>query len=195
MSTDGAGTSPGWPPRSRGGFFHPYLILHIYSRKIVGWEVHERETAELATELVRKTVWAEGCHTRPLVLHAENGSLMKGATMKATLERLGVIASYSRPRVSDDNPFSEALFWTCKYRPDWPASGFASKARRATLGRSFHGLVQPRAPPQRDPVRHARRSTPWRGPGTPRGANHSLSRTAALEPGGHARHRRRPAAP
>jgi hypothetical protein len=51
---------------------------------------------------------------------------MKGATMKATLERLGVIASYSRPRVSDDNPFSEALFRTCKYRPDWPASGFAS---------------------------------------------------------------------
>ncbi len=69
------------------------LAVHI-SRKIVGWEVHEREGAELAAELVRQAVWAEGCLTRPLVLHADNGSPMKGATMKATLERLGVIASY-----------------------------------------------------------------------------------------------------
>ena len=117
-----------WMPGPiRGGFFYLYLILDIYSRKIVGWEVHEREGAELAADLVRKAVWAEGCLTRPLVLHADNGSPTKGATMKATLERLGVIASYSRPRVSDDNPFSEALFRTCKYRPDWPTSGFASK--------------------------------------------------------------------
>src|SRR4051794_3448380 len=117
-----------WMPGPiRGMFFYLYLILDIYSRKIVGWEVHEREGAELAAELVRQAVWAEGCLTRPLVLHADNGSPMKGATMKATLERLGVIASYSRPRVSDDNPFSEALFRTCKYRPDWPTSGFASK--------------------------------------------------------------------
>ena len=106
------------PGPIRGVFFYLYLILDIYSRKIVGWEVHEREGAELAAELVRKAVWAEGCLPRPLVLHADNGSPMKGATMKATLERLGVIASYSRPRVSDDNPFSEALFRTCKYRPD-----------------------------------------------------------------------------
>ena len=115
------------PGPIRGGFFYLYLILDIFSRKIVGREVHEREGAELAAELVRKAVRAEGCLTRPLVLHADNGSPMKGATMKATLERLGVIASYSRPRVSDDNPFSEALFRTCKYRPDWPTSGFASK--------------------------------------------------------------------
>jgi putative transposase len=117
-----------WMPGPiRGVFFYLYLMLDIFSRKIVGWEVHERESAELAAELVRQAVWAEGCLTRPLVLHADNGSPMKGATMKVTLERLGVIASYSRPRVSDDNPFSEALFRTCKYRPDWPTSGFASK--------------------------------------------------------------------
>jgi putative transposase len=117
-----------WMPGPiRGVFFYLYLILDIFSRKIVGWEVQECESAELAADLVRKAVWAEGCLTRPLVLHADNGSPMKGATMKATLERLGVIASYSRPRVSDDNPFSEALFRTCKYRPDWPAPGFASK--------------------------------------------------------------------
>ena len=117
-----------WMPGPiRGVFFYLYLTLDIFSRKIVGWEVHERESAEHAADLACKAVWAEGCLTRPLVLHADNGSPMKGATMKATLERLGVTASYSRPRVSDDNPFSEALFRTCKYRPDWPTSGFASK--------------------------------------------------------------------
>jgi putative transposase len=117
-----------WMPGPiRGVFFYLYLILDIFSRKIVAWEVHARESAEHAADLVCKAVWAEGCLTRPLVLHADNGSPMKGATMKATLERLGVIASYSRPRVSDDNPFSEALFRTCKYRPDWPTSGFASR--------------------------------------------------------------------
>jgi putative transposase len=75
---------------------------------------------------VEQTVWAEGCILKPLVLHADNGSPMKGATMKATLEKLGVTPSYSRPRVSNDNPFSEALFRTCKYRPEWPTNGFAS---------------------------------------------------------------------
>jgi transposase InsO family protein len=60
------------------------------------------------------------------VLHADNGSAMKGAIMKVTMERLGVIPSLSRPRVSNDNPFSEALFRTCKYVPTWPTRGFAS---------------------------------------------------------------------
>ena len=53
---------------------------------------------------------------------------MKGATMKVTLEKLGIIAAYSRPRVSNDNPFSEALFRTCKYRPDWPSKTGRPKA-------------------------------------------------------------------
>jgi putative transposase len=74
---------------------------------------------------VRRAVCAEGCLTSPLVLHADNGSPMKGATLKVTLDHLGVTASYSRPRVSNDNPFSEALFRTCKYRPEWPSKGFS----------------------------------------------------------------------
>jgi putative transposase len=111
-----------------GMFFYLYLIVDIFSRKIVGWEVYEREAAELAATLIQKAVWAEACISRPLVLHADNGSPMKGATMKVTLEKLGILASYSRPRVSNDNPFSEALFRTCKYRPDWPNKGFATKA-------------------------------------------------------------------
>jgi len=109
-----------------GMVFYLYLIVDIYSRKIVGWEVHERKSAELAAGLLERAVWAEGCIINPLILHADNGSPMKGATMKVTMERLGVIASFSRPRVSNDNPFSEALFRTCKYVPTWPANGFAS---------------------------------------------------------------------
>lgn len=109
-----------------GTFFYLYLIVDIWSRKIVGWEVHERETAEFAAGVLERAVWAEKCLTSPLVLHADNGSPMKGATMKVTMERLGIIASFSRPRVSNDNPFSEALFRTSKYTPNWPARGFAT---------------------------------------------------------------------
>lgn len=108
-----------------GRFFYLYLIVDIFSRKIVGWEVHDRETADFAARLLERAVWSERCLSKPLVLHADNGSPMKGATMKATMDRLGVTASYSRPRVSNDNPFSEALFRTCKYVPTWPRKGFA----------------------------------------------------------------------
>ena len=114
-----------------------HLIVDIFSRKIVGWEVHEREGADLAAMLVQKAVWSEACISRPLVLHADTGSPMKGATMKVTLEKLGIVASYSRPRVSNDNPFSEALFRTCKYRPDWPNKGFATKACAQAWVKSF----------------------------------------------------------
>ena len=69
--------------------FYLYLIVDIFSRKIVGWEVHERESADLAAALIRQAVLAEGCIARPLVLHADNGSPMKGATMKVTMEKLG----------------------------------------------------------------------------------------------------------
>ena len=127
-----------WMPGPVAGmFFYLYLIVDIFSRKIVGWEVHEREGAELAAVLIRQAVLAEGCIARPLVLHADNGSPMKGATMKTTMEKLGITASYSRPRVSNDNPFSEALFRTCKYRPDWPTKGFATRADAQAWVKSF----------------------------------------------------------
>ncbi len=127
-----------WMPGPVAGmFFYLYLIVDIFSRKIVGWEVHEREAADLAATLVQKAVWAEMCISRPLVLHADNGSPMKGATMKTTLEKLGIMASYSRPRVSNDNPFSEALFRTCKYRPGWPTKGFSTKDDAQAWVQSF----------------------------------------------------------
>ena len=83
---------------------------------------------------MRRAVLAEGCIGKPLVLHADNGSAQQGSTLRATLEAPGVLASYSRPRVSDDNPFSEALFRTCKYQPDYPYGGFESpEAARARV--------------------------------------------------------------
>lgn len=107
-----------------GQFFYLYLILDIFSRKIVGWEVHSQELAEHAASLVQRAVMAERCLGMPLVLHADNGSAMKASTLKATLERLGITPSHSRPRVSNDNPYSEAIFRTCKYRPSYPSHGF-----------------------------------------------------------------------
>lgn len=110
----------------RGWFYYLYLILDLYSRKIVAWQVHERECAEYAAALATEACFQEGI-TRDtvLVLHADNGGPMKGASMLATLQWLGVVPSFSRPRVSDDNPFPEALFRTLKYRPDYPEQAFA----------------------------------------------------------------------
>lgn len=114
------------PGPVKGLFFYLYLVLDIYSRKIVGWEIFEEESAAHASVLIRKAVMSEGCQGKPLVLHADNGSPMKGSTMLDTLRRLGVVTSYSRPRVSNDNAFPEALFRTCKYRPSYPEKGFSS---------------------------------------------------------------------
>jgi transposase InsO family protein len=116
-----------WLPASiRGLFFYLYMIVDVFSRKIVGWEVFDRECSGNAARFVYKAVLAEGCILKPLVLHSDNGSPQKGATLNAKLESLGIMASFSRPRVSNDNPYSESLFRTCKYRPDYPQSGFAT---------------------------------------------------------------------
>jgi putative transposase len=116
-----------WLPAAvKGRYYYWYMMLDVFSRKIVGHEVHEAESAELAALLMRRASLAEGLAGRPLVLHSDNGSPMKGATMLATLENLGVVASFSRPRVSNDNPFAESLFRTCKYRPDYPRRPFGS---------------------------------------------------------------------
>jgi transposase InsO family protein len=111
---------------ARGLFFYLYMIVDIFSRKIVGWEVYERECGELASCLVRRTVLAESCLGTPEILHADNGSPQKSSTLRAMLQQLGIEPSYSRPRTSNDNAYSEALFRTTKYRPDFPADGFAT---------------------------------------------------------------------
>jgi len=109
-----------------GIFYRLYLVMDIYSRKIVGWEIHENETADHASLLIRKACLAEGIREQSLVLHSDKGSPMKGATMLATLQKLGVVPSFSRPSVSNDNPYSESLFGTMKYTPAFPSKPFAS---------------------------------------------------------------------
>jgi len=109
---------------TRGVFYYLYMVVDVWSRKIVGWCVQEHECGELASQLITGAIATEGADACRLSLHQDNGGPMKGATLKATLEALGVLASYSRPRVSDDNPYSEALFRTLKYRPDYPSKPF-----------------------------------------------------------------------
>lgn len=112
----------------RGTFYYLYLVLDIWSRKIVAWEVHEEESPELASLLAEKACSAEEAKPGTLVLHSDNGGAMKGATMLATLQRLGIAASFSRPSVSDDNAACEAVFRTLKYRPGYPRKPFSSIA-------------------------------------------------------------------
>lgn len=112
----------------KGIYYYLYLISDLYSRKIVAWEVWEEESAEYAGELIKRAVISEKINTnqRPLVLHSDNGSPMKGAIMLETLYALGITPSRSRPRVSNDNPYAESIFKTLKYRPDFQPKGFDS---------------------------------------------------------------------
>ncbi|WP_460001156.1 IS3 family transposase [Paradesulfitobacterium aromaticivorans] len=116
------------PGPAKGLYFYLYLILDIFSRDIVGWEVWLEESAEHASQLIRRAVMAQNItrQEEPLVLHSDNGSPMKGASMLETLYQLGITPSRSRPRVSNDNPYSESIFRTCKYRPSYPIGGFAT---------------------------------------------------------------------
>ena len=108
----------------RGRFFYLYLIVDVWSRRIMGFEVHEEESMDAAAALVRATCMTEGVDPEGLVLHSDNGGPMRGSTMLATLQHLGIVASFSRPSVSDDNPYIESLFRTLKYRPEYPHKPF-----------------------------------------------------------------------
>jgi transposase InsO family protein len=114
------------PTRVAGRWFYLYVILDLYSRKIVGWEVQPKDDAQHASELVRRTALAERISTfeKKPVLHGDNGATLKATTVLTMLQWLGVRPSYSRPRVSDDNAFAEALFRTAKYRPEFPSKAF-----------------------------------------------------------------------
>jgi putative transposase len=110
----------------RGQFYFLYLVIDVWSRKAIGWSVHERETPEHSSALIAGIARELDVPLTGLVLHQDNGTPMKGATMLATMRALGIVASFSRPRVSDDNPYSEALFRTLKYRPSFPSKPFTS---------------------------------------------------------------------
>jgi len=95
-----------------------------FSRKIVGWQIYDVESSDLAGDVMRDICAREAILPNQVVLHSDNGSPMKGATMLATLQALGVAPSFSRPAVSNDNPYSESLFKTLKYRPTYPHKAF-----------------------------------------------------------------------
>lgn len=120
------------PTPVKGVYFYLYLFMDIFSRKIVGWQVYETESSELASDVMRDLCAREHILPHQAVLHSDNGSPMKGATMLASLQALGVMPSLSRPAVSNDNPYSESLFKTLKYRSSYPHAPFEdlSTARR-----------------------------------------------------------------
>jgi transposase InsO family protein len=118
------------PTTVRGIWLYLYLVIDVWSRKVVAWDVDEREDPAIAADLVSRACLRERVskgRAKPLILHADNGNAMRAATLESRLEELGVLRSFSRPRVSNDNPYSESLFRTVKYRPDYPRKPFASK--------------------------------------------------------------------
>jgi putative transposase len=121
----------------RGTYYYLYLVVDVWSRKAVAWSVHEHESRDLAAELMQRACRDEHAEAVGLILHSDNGAPMRGNTMLATLQQLGVVPSFSRPGVSDDNPFSESLFRTLKYRPGFPSKPFASLAAARTWVKAF----------------------------------------------------------
>lgn len=103
----------------RGVYFYLYLILDIWDRSIVGWAVHEKEDGRLAGQLLNSACMRHGVEPGAITVHQDNGGPMLSFDFLAVLSRWGQ-ASYSRPGVSDDNPYSESQFRTLKYRPDFP---------------------------------------------------------------------------
>jgi len=110
----------------RGRFYYLYMILDVWSRKMVGFAVHDRESPDLASELIKEVTILREIDPKGVVLHSDNGGPMRGSTMLATLQQLGVVPSFSRPSVSNDNPYSESAFRTMKYTPEYPSGPFPS---------------------------------------------------------------------
>ena len=129
------------PTGVAGRWYYLYLIMDLFSRKIVGFEVHPEDRSDHAALLLRRTVLAEGLHGLPAdhrpVLHGDNGATLKSTTVLAMMHWLGVKPSYSRPRVSNDNAFVESLFRTAKYRPQFPSTGFANLEEARAWADSF----------------------------------------------------------
>jgi transposase InsO family protein len=114
------------PTAVRGQFYFLYLFLDIWSRKIVGWGVHDEQCGQFAADLLEATCDSLDVSPEGIVLHADNGKPMKGSSMLSTMQWLGIVPSFSRPHVSDDNPFVESLFRTLKYRPGFTAQRFTN---------------------------------------------------------------------
>lgn len=129
LSADGPNQLWSWdisylPSKVRGQFYYLYMVMDLYSRKAVACQVYDSESGELAADLITDACIREKISKDQITLHSDNGSPMKSVTMLAKLQELGVMPSFSRPSVSNDNPFSESLFRTLKYRPEYPEKPF-----------------------------------------------------------------------
>ena len=106
--------------RDRWTYYYLYVILDVYSRYVVGWMIAPKESAELASKLLADSVAKQRVDRDQLTIHADRGSSMASKPVAFLLADLGVTKSHSRPRVSNDNPYSEAQFKTLKYCPAFP---------------------------------------------------------------------------
>jgi putative transposase len=126
------------PTCVKGLFFYLYVFIDIFSRKIVGWQVHDSEHGDYASALLQDICRREGITKDQVVLHSDNGSVMKGLSMLSMMQALGIIPSFSRPSVSNDNPYSEAWFRTAKYAPRYPGRFLDLYAARDYFERFVH---------------------------------------------------------
>lgn len=120
-----------------GVFFYVFVILDLFSRMVVGWMVAEAENAELAGHLLGQTIRRHGIEPGTLTVHSDRGSPMKAGTTTQLLAMLGVEYSFSRPRVSNDNPFIESSFKTAKYQPEYPGKFASVEHARAYFAEYF----------------------------------------------------------
>ena len=109
----------------------------------LGFAVHDAENATYAAALIQRICETSGVNAKGLVLHSDNGKPMRGRTMVATLQWLGIVPSFSRPHVCNDNPYSEALFRTLKQMPIYPRGPFADLDTAHRWVARFCRLVQP----------------------------------------------------
>ena len=138
---------------AKGRYFDAYVMIDIYSRYIVGVRVHPHESGQLAADMMAQVF---GLHGPPQVVHADRGTSMTSKTVAQLLADLEVTRSYSRPKVSNDNPYSEAWFKTLKYAPDLPRPVRLPHRCPAVYG-LLRRRLQPSPPPHRDRPAHSRR--------------------------------------
>jgi len=121
---------------TKWSYLNLYVLLDIFSRYVVAWMIAQRESAALARVLIEEAVARQGVQPGTLVLHSDRGSPMTSKTVAQLLSDLEVTRSLSRPRVSNDNPFSESQFKTAKYHPSYPGR-FSGKDDALAWGRTF----------------------------------------------------------
>ena len=147
------------PTVTRGRFLRLYLVMDVWSRRIVGWEVHDDESAERAATLIQRICADSGVDPNGLVLHSDNGKPMRGNTMIATLQWLGIVPSFSRPARLQRQPVFGGAVSNAQAHASLSASAVRKQRRGTSVGRSVCQLVQHRASSQRDSICHARPTT------------------------------------